>query len=102
LALINLTIIPYDVLQYANSFTPNYDDINDKFIPTFNNAKAIHFTVTNRWGNVIFQTNDVLSEGWDGTLNDIPQPASTYTWRFEIDYYNGKKLVKTGLVNLIR
>jgi gliding motility-associated-like protein len=102
LAQINLTIIPYNTFYFANSFTPNNDGINDKYIPTFNNAKAIYFTVTNRWGNVIFQTNDVLSEGWDGTLNDIPQPLSTYTWRFEIDYNNGEKIVKTGLVNLIR
>jgi gliding motility-associated-like protein len=102
LAQLNLTITPYDLFNYANSFTPNNDGLNDKFIPVFNNAYAIDFTVTNRWGNILFNTNDIQSEGWDGSLNNIPQPASTYTWSMVIEYNNGKKLVKTGIVNLIR
>jgi gliding motility-associated-like protein len=97
-----LTIIPYPIFYSANSFTPNNDGINDKFIPIFNNAYAIDFAITNRWGNVVFQTNDIHSEGWDGSLNNVPQPTSTYTWRMAIDYNNGKKLEKTGVVTLIR
>jgi gliding motility-associated-like protein len=102
LAQLNLTIIPYTIFYAANSFTPNNDGINDKFIPIFNSAYAIDFTITNRWGNVVFQTNDIHSEGWDGSYNNVPQPTSTYTWRMAIDYNNGKKLEKTGVVTLIR
>ena len=102
LAQLNLTIIPYPIFYSANSFTPNNDGINDKFIPIFNNAYAIDFAITNRWGNVVFQTNDIHSEGWDGSLNNVPQPTSTYTWRMAIDYNNGEKLEKTGVVTLIR
>jgi len=50
-----------------NVFTPNQDSINDIFIPIGcpYNLREYQFIVYNRWGELIFKTNDRL-KGWDG------------------------------------
>ena len=50
-----------------NVFTPNGDGKNDKFIPLlpYKFIESIDFIVYNRWGNVVFQTNDPMIN-WDG------------------------------------
>lgn len=58
--------------ELPNVFTPNGDGYNDVFVPMnypANNPKSnierVDMTILNRWGNVVFQTNDPAIE-WDG------------------------------------
>lgn len=49
-----------------NTFTPDQDGHNDVFKPRINRfIKTIDFTVTNRWGEIVFQTTDP-DINWDG------------------------------------
>ena len=48
-----------------NVFSPNNDGINDTFSNLVNNATSIDLEIINRWGAVVFQTNDAAS-AWDG------------------------------------
>jgi gliding motility-associated-like protein len=36
--------------------------------------------IYNRWGEVVFKTNDIRV-GWDGTMNGNPLPQDSYVWR---------------------
>ena len=99
---LNLTITPSNTLYIANSFTPNNDGRNDTFFPVFNNAETIMFKIYDRWGNMIFQTNETSSEGWDGYRKGTPSPQSTFIWYIHLVYLNGEEIEMTGVVNLIR
>jgi gliding motility-associated-like protein len=48
-----------------NVFTPNYDSINDVFKPLLDEITEMEFTIFNRYGNLIFETNR-LHGFWDG------------------------------------
>ena len=60
--------------------------------------------IFNRWGEVIFETNDA-TVGWDGTYlsgQGLVQDG-TYTWRIEFKQTkNDKRLMKTGHVSILR
>jgi gliding motility-associated-like protein len=49
-----------------NVFTPNGDGVNDLFTFTSEGMQSLHCRIYNRWGNLIYEWNDVL-QGWDGT-----------------------------------
>ena len=48
-----------------NVFTPNYDSINDVFRPILDEITELEFSIFNRNGNLIFETNR-LHGFWDG------------------------------------
>jgi gliding motility-associated-like protein len=84
------------------AFTPNKDGSNDLFIPFYINIKTLlSFRVFNRWGVCVFDTNNIL-EGWDGTIKGQRAPLETYSWTVECYDVNGKKIVRKGMVSLLR
>lgn len=98
-----VNVIPCsDVFLYVpNSFTPNYDGLNDSFQVKGINFKNFNMLIYNRWGEMIYETNDPLF-GWDGTYkgNECQQDIYVYMIR----YYDLKNRVyyKTGHINLIK
>ena len=67
-------------LAVPTGFTPNNDGRNDFFAP-LNAVKALdlQFTVYNRWGQLVFKTNN-WKQGWDGKVRGIDQQAGIYVW----------------------
>ncbi|NNE26001.1 MAG: T9SS type B sorting domain-containing protein [Saprospiraceae bacterium] len=58
------------VYTLPNTFTPNNDGANELFVPIENRfVSSIDFKVYNRWGNLIFQTNDP-EINWNGTMDN--------------------------------
>ena len=93
-------------LYVPNAFTPDGDGKNDKFYPVIRGADRSNyqFTIYDRWGEVVFQTNRV-EDKWDGSIKGETSEAKTdvYVWRIETkNKYNGKEIVKQGHVTLIR
>ncbi|PBQ31729.1 hypothetical protein CNR22_08080 [Sphingobacteriaceae bacterium] len=91
-----------------NSFTPNYDGLNDFFKPVFSpyglDAKNYSLQIFDRWGKQIFTTGDYLI-GWDGTLNnkgDDPLKNDTYIFRLNYKDLNGQVYNKIGEVTLLK
>ncbi|HVU98122.1 MAG TPA: Ig-like domain-containing protein [Puia sp.] len=83
-------------------FTPNNDGTNDILRPILVGIAQFHyFSIYNRWGNLIFTTQDA-GQGWDGTFRGVPQPVETYLWIAEGIDTNGKKIVQRGMVSLVR
>jgi gliding motility-associated-like protein len=90
-------------IAVPNAFTPNGDRYNATLYP-LNAIKAddLQFTVYNRWGQVVFQTNS-WKRGWDGTLNGKAQPTGTYVWTLRYVHRDTKQRVeKKGFTVLIR
>jgi gliding motility-associated-like protein len=67
-------------LAVPTAFTPNNDGKNDYLYP-LNAIKAekLDFRVYNRWGQLIFQTNN-WKKGWDGTFRGVQQASGIYVW----------------------
>ena len=93
------------ICYFPNSFTPDGDGLNDNFgISGFRTEKIIDydFQITNRWGQVIFYSNDV-NEKWDGkTKKGNDAVAGAYLWSAKITDELGKITRKFGDVILIR
>ncbi|MEP5595736.1 MAG: T9SS type B sorting domain-containing protein, partial [Flavobacteriaceae bacterium] len=78
-------------------FTPNSDNINDRWIiPNSSNQIETVF-VFDQYGKFLKQIIDI-SEGWDGTFKGSPLPANDY-W-YLVSYRDGKTL--KGHFSLIR
>lgn len=90
-----------------NSFTPDDDGLNDVFMPEFSSTleiKTYEFIVLNRWGEVVFKTNDP-KDGWIGNIRGGEHYAhnDVFTWTVEIDF-NNKQVGKSykGSVLVLR
>lgn len=88
-------------VSFPSAFTPNGDGRNDFFKPiTVGHHHVKHFKVVNRYGQVVFESNDE-KKGWDGTLFGVPQDMDTYFYVFVYNC-NGRELEEKGDVILIR
>ena len=69
--------------QFPNAFTPNNDDANDVFMPLlYCPVTDYHFTVYNRWGEIMFETFDP-AQGWDGMFNGLEAVVDAYAYVVE-------------------
>jgi gliding motility-associated-like protein len=81
-----------------NVFTPNGDGHNDRFGPfPYRGVERIDLQVFNRWGKVVFRTEDPDIE-WKGTYldSDSPLPDGVYYYLCQVTYIRlaGKELVE--------
>lgn len=73
----NVSVIACDT-EIPNVFSPNGDSMNDFFrIPGIEGFPNSRLEIYNRWGNVIYQSND-YGGGWDGRINNEPVADGTY------------------------
>ena len=87
-----------------NSFTPNGDGLNDSFFPVGDKVSIENysFKIFNRWGELIFSTND-FNEKWDGTYQNNPLSSDAYIWKIDlVDSSTGKEKNLKGYVLLSR
>lgn len=83
-------------------FTPNGDGLNDVIRPINNgNFRFEYFNIYNRWGNLVFSSNDI-NKGWDGRLKGVVQPNETYLWNIGGFDSNNKRVLKRGMLSLVR
>ena len=90
-----------------NCFTPNADGRNELFKPSIRGESLIQtyeFKIFNRWGDVLFETNDI-NEGWYGEVDAGEYYAidAVYSWLVKIVPKNGQEpFEQTGHVTVIR
>jgi gliding motility-associated-like protein len=97
----SITIEVVDGLIYPNVFTPNGDGHNDIFYIKSSGMTEYNLQIYNRWGILIFETNDP-NLGWDGkSLASENAPAGTYFYILKARTMN-KSYNHTGFVTLIR
>lgn len=91
-----------------NSFTPDYDGLNDRFFPVFSpfglDPKSYLLEIYNRWGQLIFSSTD-HTEGWDGTFRNYGEGVlqqDSYNYQLTYKDLEGRKYQRNGLVMLLR
>jgi gliding motility-associated-like protein len=88
-----------------NSFTPDGDGINDLFMTTINNPeylKEYELTVYDRWGKLIFITQDYLS-GWNGKNHKNKEcSAGVYTAVIKYKNSNNQDFIKRTAITLLK
>ncbi|MFN5735482.1 MAG: gliding motility-associated C-terminal domain-containing protein, partial [Flavobacteriales bacterium] len=82
-------------ITVPNAFTAgDEDDLNDAFRPVFSSPdliKSYSFDIFNRWGEIIFSTNNQY-DAWDGTYKGKECQTGAYTWKITYtDYLNTTK-----------
>lgn len=80
---VSLELCPNEIFYIPNAFTPDGDEKNNIFKPIITSGVDIYnynFTVYNRWGELIWESNDP-SMGWDGTYNNSLCQVGVYTWK---------------------
>ena len=85
-----------------NSFTPNGDGLNDSFFPVGDkiSVENYSFKIFNRWGELIFSTND-FNEKWDGTYQNNALSSDAYIWKIDlVDSQSGEEKSLKGYVLL--
>ncbi|MEL7248228.1 MAG: choice-of-anchor L domain-containing protein [Bacteroidota bacterium] len=83
-------------------FSPNNDGVNDVFRPFFlGEMDVVEVRVYNRWGQLVFESNDPSNPGWDGTYNGKAAPSDAYLWEISVGL-SGDIKHETGHVTLVR
>lgn len=88
-------------IYVPNVFSPNYDNLNDYFLPVLRGIKTYHLEIFNRWGERVF-VGDELSKGWDGNSKEKVCPQDVYTWHLNVSSQDGKARQFAGEVTLLR
>ncbi|MEX6687886.1 PKD domain-containing protein [Danxiaibacter flavus] len=105
---VNIKVICNEgLVLFPTSFTPNNDNLNDRFNVRGKGIKLIkHLVIYERWGTVVFERNNFTLDdkfgGWDGTRNNLPLPTGTYVYAAEIVCATGEIFTYRGTVVLIR
>ena len=90
-------------IAVPTAFTPNNDGLNDFLYP--NNAlkaENLEFKVFNRWGQLVFATQDWQLK-WNGKINGIPQAPGVFVWFLRYTHRDtGQKVFQKGTTTLIR
>jgi len=84
------------------AFTPNDDGLNDRLIPIpVGIAKIVYFKVYNRYGELVFSTEDI-GRGWNGVYKGRDQGNESFVWHaLGVDYL-GSPVFRKGQSTLIR
>jgi gliding motility-associated-like protein len=90
-------------LYIPNAFSPNGDNINDIFQPVFycDAVTVFNMQIFDRWGNMVFETNDRL-KGWNGKYGNVSMMPGVYLYTLEYKLEGLERKVKAGEVTLIR
>jgi gliding motility-associated-like protein len=92
-------------IDVPNSFTPNGDGVNDYFFPRQFLSRSVTtfaMNVYNRWGQLIFTTNNTSGRGWDGKFNNDIQPDGVYIYVIDVSFADGVAEHYQGNVTLLR
>ncbi len=107
-----IVVEPFYSFDIPNAFTPNPDGgnggaydpsslLNNIFYPTTEFVKKYKMQIFNRWGELIFETNNI-NIGWDGYYKGVLAQQDVYIWKIEITYIDNKSFSKVGDITLIR
>jgi len=97
-------------IYIPNSFSPDYDGINDKLCLSYNGIResTFNFNVFDRQSNLVYSTNNIhdlsCENGWNGTHykteNDLPM--GSYVYKVYYQDFEGWKHEETSELIIIR
>ena len=85
-----------------SGFSPNNDGVNDVLnIHPFNVSELVTFEIYDRWGKMIYQTNDITA-GWNGEIKNRTADMGVYVYFVSLVAKDGTPYTQKGNVTLIR
>lgn len=86
-----------------NAFTPDGDGTNEVFLPEITGALEYEFLIFDRWGQIVFKTND-MNTGWNGNKYNSGKimPMDVYTYVINVKDLNQEFVTKNGTIMLIK
>ncbi|MBK9177876.1 MAG: PKD domain-containing protein [Flavobacteriales bacterium] len=108
----DITITPIYDITIPTAFTPNgngsnggswdpNDLSNDVFYPFIRFVKDFRMRVFNRWGELVFESEDVRI-GWDGYYRNEISPQDVYVVQTWVRFIDGKEIQKLTDLTLFR
>jgi gliding motility-associated-like protein len=94
-------IMPPATVFIPNTFTPNYDGLNDIFRVYSTRITNIHLQIYDRIGEKVFEIFD-LNQGWDGTFRGRALNTGVYVYYCKVKYDTGLVEELFGDITLIR
>lgn len=105
------------VTRVPNAFTPNpngptssagtpgipgSNSFNDVFLPQVKGAEEFNMQVFDRWGNLVFESNN-SNVGWDGyDRHGKMMPAGVYVYKLTLRLSDGQRTTQVGDITMIR
>ncbi len=68
------------IIQIPNVFTPNSDSKNDSFILLAKYITDAKLMIFNRWGELVFKTDDPANDFWDGSFRGSTFDGTLYPY----------------------
>ncbi len=100
-----IDVTPKVTFHMPTAFSPNGDSVNDLFkgAGVLLGVTNYRFEIWNRWGQLIFETDDPEA-GWDGRVNNSLEFASSgiYVCKVKFDKPRGVPFEYKGFVSVIR
>ena len=100
------------IVFIPNAFSPNESgpDANNGFSAIVSGHKLVELIVFNRWGEIMYQTNEVTTsldrtiktKAWDGTYNGELAQQDVYAYQLKVTALNDKVYEYSGTVTLLR
>jgi gliding motility-associated-like protein len=76
-------------IYIPNAFTPDGDGLNDEFYPKGEFINEIEMSIYDRWGNLMFYSNDV-NKHWNGLVKNESEPVLMDVYVYKINIKEGK------------
>ncbi|HZY79802.1 MAG TPA: PKD domain-containing protein, partial [Cyclobacteriaceae bacterium] len=105
------------VTRVPNAFTPNpngptssagtpgvpgSNTFNDVFLPQVKGAEEFNMQIFDRWGNLIFESNN-SNVGWDGyDRHGRLMPMGVYVYKLTLRLSDGQRTTQVGDITMIR
>ncbi len=89
-------------IHVPSAFTPNGDGFNDELYLGWNLVHSLQFKLYNRWGQVVYETNDPDFR-WNGIdPNGSPVPEGVYVFFVRAVDFQGRPIEKSGTMTILR
>lgn len=96
-----IEVVEESSLYIPNCFTPNGDQNNQTFITPSTNIVEFHIMIFDRWGQLLYESNDV-NAGWDATFKGSPVQEDVYVYVASAKGADNRIYNRTGHVSVIR
>ena len=74
---------------------------NNVFLPIVNGEKTYHVELYNRWGEMLWTTDDKF-QSWNGRFQNEDVQQDVYMWVIKVTAYDGEEYQYEGTVTLLR
>ena len=86
---------------FPNAFSPNGDNLNEIFKPTYLFVKDFEMRIFSRAGELLFTSNNI-EDGWDGNFKGQQAQQGAYVYLVKLEDFTGEVFNTQGTFTLIR